>query len=62
MDNEFERTMNDAANAAKEAFSKRNGKKNKKSGKPGNAPKKLLTGIAVAVLIFVAAQVIFGSF
>ena len=36
MDNEFERTMNDAANAAKEAFSKRNGKKNKKSGKmPG---------------------------
>ena len=62
MDNEFERTMNDAANAAKEAFSKRNGKKNKKSGKPGNAPKKILTGIAVAVLIFVAAQVILGSF
>ena len=30
MDNEFERTMNDAANAAKEAFSKRNGKKNTK--------------------------------
>lgn len=62
MDNEFERTMNDAANAAKEAFSKRNGKKNKKSGKPGNAPKKILTGIAVAVLIFVVAQVILGSF
>ena len=30
MDNEFERTMNDAANAAKEAFSKRNGKKTRR--------------------------------
>ena len=61
MDNEFERTMNDAADAAKDAFSKR-GRKNKKSGKPGNAPKRILTGIAIAILVFVAAEVIFGSF
>ena len=50
MDNEFEKTMNDAANAAKDAFSKR-GRKNKKSGKPGNAPKRILTGIAIAILV-----------
>lgn len=62
MDNEFEKTMNDAANAAKDAFAKKKGKKNKKERKPGNAPKRFLTGIAIAILVFVAAEVIFGSF
>ena len=62
MDNEFEKTMNDAANAAKDAFAKKKGKKNKKERKPGNAPKRFLTGIAIAILVFVAAEVILGSF
>lgn len=61
LDNEFEKAANDAMNAAKEAFSKKNGKKEKKDKKPGGF-KRAISLFASVVVVIVVAQVIFGSF
>ena len=59
INNEFEKAMNGAADAAKDAFSKKREKKNKT---PGGGMKKLLSAIAIVIFVMVAAEVVFGSF
>lgn len=62
IDNEFEKAMNDAADAAKEAFSKRKGRKEKKNKTPGGGVKRMLSIFAGFIILIVVAEIIFGSF
>lgn len=61
MENEFEKAMNDAADAAKSAFSQRKTKQ-KKDRTPGGGAKRAISALAIIVIVVLVTEVVFGSF